>query len=443
MPLTSDARPSRGHPALRREIVAFISIALVVLTLVVAVTLVITDKIARDNAQREAERTVSRLATVLVEPLLTNVLRGEEEDRRDLDQILGVRKSDGSLTEVFVWTAQGQIVYSTDPAQVGRQITPTPELRAAIGGDVVSTIEEASEVDDDDVRAEPQLEVYVPIEAAEEQLALEAYLSASTIDDEAALLRSRAVPLTIGALLVLQLLQFPIAASMARRLTRNEAEQTDTVRRYLAASERERREIAADVHDGPVQDLAGVSYGLRALRPHLPERQQASLDRMVDALRSAVTSLRRLMIAIYPPDLSGPGLATAIQDLGERVKENLTVHVEAEALPEMRSEDAAVLYRTAREALANVVKHAQARNAWIRLQEADGPRGPAVRLLVEDDGVGLDEDSDELALNGHFGMRLICDRLAEHGGTAELRNRPEGGAVLEALLPVDGAADHP
>jgi two-component system NarL family sensor kinase len=431
----------RSRITLRRELVAFVCIALVVLFAVGAVTYVLAGEVARDSARREAEASVSRLAEYLVQPLIENVLAGEPEDRRDLREIIEVRLSDRSVTEVIVWRPDGSVIFSSDEQLEDRSFPPPPELLAAAEGRVATQLDEDAADPGEPVRhSEPQLEVYVPMDAGSERLVFEAYFSTTMIEDDAALLRRRAVPLALGALVVLQLLQFPIAASMGRRLTRQQAEQTEMAQRHLIASDRERRSIAADVHDGPVQDLAGVSYGLSALRSHLPDRQQNSLDRMVVALRTAVASLRRLMVDIYPPDLSGPGLPTALEDLATRVREDgLAVRVEAEPLPEMSSESAAVLYRTAKESLANVVKHSQANAVRIRLQAADGPAGPAVRLLVEDDGVGLPEEG-AVSQNGHFGLRLVRERLEEAGGTVTLRNREDGGAVLEAVLPVEGIA---
>ena len=156
-------------------------------------------------------------------------------------------------------------------------------------------------------------------------------------------------------------MQIPLVVSLARRLSRHEAERTQLVVSNLVASDRERREIAADVHDGPVQELAGVSYALSALRPSVPEEQRVMVDRVVLAVRSAVASLRRLMVQIYPPDLSGPGLGAALEDLAGPLRERgMTVHVHEGSRPVMSPSAASVLYRTAREALANVTKHAEA-----------------------------------------------------------------------------------
>ncbi|MGY1742641.1 MULTISPECIES: sensor histidine kinase [unclassified Blastococcus] len=424
---------------LRRELVAFVTVALVALFLVAAGTYLLAGRIARDRALREAEGTVTRLADVLIEPLISNVLDGEEEDLRDLDQVVAIRLSDGSMTRIVVWEADGEVVYSSDEDLRGRRIPPSPELTAAIEGRVSSDIDEEPETEGPGQEAGSQLEVYAPLDAGDRRLALEAYFDTAMVEEDADLLRWQAVPLALGALIVLQLLQFPIAASMGRRLSSIEAERTELIRRHFAASERERRAIAADVHDGPVQDLAGVSYGLAGLRPHLQGRQQASLDRMVTATRNAVASLRRLMTDIYPPDLSGTGLPTAMDDLGTKLREDgVEVEVEAETLPAMDSASAAVLYRTAKEALTNVHKHAGATRVCVRLEAAEVASGPAVRLVVEDDGVGLPGDGDGRPDpgEGHLGLRLVHERIEEAGGTVTLRGGAEGGTVLEAVLPV-------
>src|SRR5215203_3449701 len=204
----------RSRMTLRRELVAFVSVALLVLFLVAGATYFFAEKIARDSARREAETSVSRLARVLVEPLIGNVLNGEPEDERDLDQIIDIRMSDGTLTKVVVWTAEGRVVYSSDKSLEDRLFPLTPELTAALNGQATSDIDDAPEVDEDGEITEPQLEVYVPLDVEGLDLAFEAYFSTSMIDDDATLLRSRTVPLAIGALIVLQMLQFPIAASM-------------------------------------------------------------------------------------------------------------------------------------------------------------------------------------------------------------------------------------
>ena len=169
------------------------------------------------------------------------------------------------------------------------------------------------------------------------------------------------MPLAVGALLLLQLIQTPITVSLVRRVAGHEAERAALLERALSASERERRQIAADLHDGVVQDLAGAGYALAAVARRVDGPASTGVEHVGRVVRGAVESLRRLMVDIYPPDLSGAGLPGAIDDLATPLRESgVTVHVRAEQLPGASSEVAAVLYRVARETLANVAKHAQA-----------------------------------------------------------------------------------
>jgi signal transduction histidine kinase len=120
--------------------------------------------------------------------------------------------------------------------------------------------------------------------------------------------------------------------------------------------------------------------------------------------------------------------------------------VSSQNLPDLTPPCAALLYRTAREALANVARHAQARTVWVRLERTDHGGSTAVRLVVADDGVGFSTRTESVTAdarpeatvrsNGHFGLRLVRDRVAEEGGTVTIGNRDGGGAVLEVLVPV-------
>ena len=281
------------------------------------------------------------------------------------------------------------------------------------------------------------VEVYTPLTVDGQALAFEAYFSYDRIEREAAHLRGQILPMAIGALVALQLVQIPIAASLARRVRRQEVERAELMERTLVDSDRERRSVAADLHDGPVQDLAGVSYALSALRTGLPAEQQPTVDRLVGAVRHAVHSLRRLMIDIYPPDLSGSGLGVALEDLAEPLRASgLTVHVDTGPLPELSPDTAAAVYRTAKEALANVAAHARADSVWIRLEQTGPPGRPAVLVEVADDGVGFPSSGTDRRSEGHLGLRLVLDRVADLGGRVDLGRRPGGGAVVTAVLPV-------
>ena len=427
--------PARRRTVWGRELAAFCATALLVLLAVSAGTVWLSERIARANALEEAEGSAERLAELLVAPVLTDALAGVPGRWQELDRIIQNRMSDGSVTRMVVWRATGEIVYSSEPRQQGRTITPSDGLLAAIGGDTSAAVDDRPETTPG---GDPQtlLEVYTPLAVPGEQLAFEAYFSYDGIAGQAARLRGQILAMAIGALVVLQLVQVPIATSLARRVRRQEAERTALVQRNVEASDRERRAIAADVHDGPVQDLAGVSYALSALRSSLPEERQPTVDKLVGAVRHAVQSLRRLMVDIYPPDLSGPGLGVAIADCAEPLRAaGIEVLVDAAPLPETAPEVTAVLYRTAKEALANVAHHAQAKRTWVTLEETELRGGPAVRLEVADDGVGFPASTDKRA-EGHLGLSLLRDRVLDMGGTVTLGERLGGGALLTAVLPL-------
>jgi len=399
--------------------------------------LLLTERIARANALAEAERSADRLGRLLIAPLLADVLRGTPGALEDLDRVVGYRTSDGSVTSIVVWRPDGRVLYSNEEEIVGEVFEPSDDLRAAAEGAVVSDVNEEPETAYESVRPGPMLEVYTPLDVDGERLVFEAYFSYDRIAREASALRWQIIPMAVGGLVLLQLVQIPIAASLARRVRRTEAERAELVERTLTDSERERRAIAADLHDGPVQDLAGVSYALGALRLSTPADQHPTVDRLVGVLRHAVQSLRRLMVDIYPPDLSGPGLGDALRDLIEPLRaEGITVSLETGPLPALSPDLAATVYRSAKETLANVVTHARAQHVWVRLEVIEQDRAPAVLLEVADDGVGFPAEGIDRRSEGHLGLRLVVDRVRHLGGRVDFGQRPGGGAVVTATLPI-------
>jgi two-component system NarL family sensor kinase len=233
--------------------------------------------------------------------------------------------------------------------------------------------------------------------------------------------------------------------SLARRVAGHEAERSSLLERALSASERERRQIAADLHDGVVQDLAGAGYALAALQRRVDDPAATkNVDQVGRVVRGAVESLRRLMVDIYPPDLSGAGLPGAIDDLAEPLRRSgVTVDVHAEPLPDADSDVTATLYRVARETLANVAKHAEASTVEVDLTVDRDGAPPCVVLRVSDDGVGIREGQLDRRAEGHLGLRLLIDRVADQGGELTVTARPGGGTLALARVPVTIESDGP
>jgi signal transduction histidine kinase len=89
-----------------------------------------------------------------------------------------------------------------------------------------------------------------------------------------------------------------------------------------------------------------------------------------------------------------------------------------------------ILYRTAQEALRNVIKHAGATEVYVKLDRKDS----RVVLEIEDDGVGFDPSTKK---KGHFGMDTMRERIELAGGDFHVMPRPDRGTILSAILPLD------
>ena len=134
------------------------------------------------------------------------------------------------------------------------------------------------------------------------------------------------LPALAGALAVLYLIQLPLAYSLARRLRRRQQEREELLRRAIDASDLERRRIAADLHDGAVQRLAGVSLALAAAagRNGTSSRDQdhalrAAVSEAAAETRETIRELRTMLVDIYPPTLQKSGLPARRSAISSRL----------------------------------------------------------------------------------------------------------------------------
>ncbi len=223
-------------------------------------------------------------------------------------------------------------------------------------------------------------------------------------------------------------------------LAKLERAQEDRVRllaRTVEGTESERRRIAADLHDGPIQRLTAAAFGLDLLvnRISRGERDVTELAAQVrDHLASEMQALRRLMAELRPPVLDEGGVAAAIRDsaaeiLGPSIA--YAVHDRTSAArftPDLET----IIHRITREALVNVQKHAQATQVTIRLERV----GDHVRLLIVDDGIGFDEHVVAAAPPGtHFGLLTVRERIESVGGALQVVSGAGLGTQLDVTLP--------
>jgi two-component system sensor histidine kinase UhpB len=150
----------------------------------------------------------------------------------------------------------------------------------------------------------------------------------------------------------------------------------------------------------------------------------------VDTIQSTLERVRQLSLSLRPPQLDDLGLAAALRSHLDRQARmaGLASHFDAAGAPhDVPPDTETACFRVAQEAITNVLRHAHARNLWVRLYDDAG----RLALSVRDDGAGF----DVRAVRG-LGLAGMEERTALVGGSLELRAAPGQGTVVLAMFPV-------
>jgi signal transduction histidine kinase len=211
------------------------------------------------------------------------------------------------------------------------------------------------------------------------------------------------------------------------------AEQAEELRRsrarVVAATDRERRRIERDLHDGAQQRLIGIGIGLsraRELCGSEPAAAVGMLDVLREELRIAHDEVRDLAQGVYPPVLTEHGLEAALQSAADRSP--LPVTVDLGPLGRHPPAVEAALYFCTVEALQNAAKHSQASKVTL----AAGRDDSTLWISVADDGVGF----DGRAAAWGSGLLSLDDRLGAIGGRVDVAAARGRGTTVRASVPV-------
>jgi two-component system, NarL family, sensor kinase len=430
---------SRPLASVARPLAVFAAASLAAVAVLGAVAIAVLRETARSDAIREAKEVTRIVGEQIVEPALgPSLLEGDRGARRRLDRIVRRSVLHEPLVRVKVWRLDGGVAYSDEPRLVGRRFELQPEERRAVRERVVSA--EVSDLAEPENRYERRfgklLEVYFPIAAADgTPLLFEDYIRYSLVtrSEHAQILRF--APALAAALLVLWLVQLPLAASIVRGLRARQREREALLKRAIDASEAERRRIAQYLHDGVIQELSGVSYSLAATAKRLSREGRGPTWRAVDgataATRRAIAELRALLVGIYPASVRRSGLGAALSDLvAPLVARDIAVDLEVPADLDLPDATEDTLFLGAQEALRNVSRHAASRQVEVRVDVADG----RARLTVRDDGRGF-TPAEGTPSGSHFGLRLLDDLVAERGGHLDVRSAAGEGTRLTLEVP--------
>ncbi len=234
-------------------------------------------------------------------------------------------------------------------------------------------------------------------------------------------------------------LMLAFAASAATAVATGQHVVAEGTRRSIEASERERGRWARELHDETLQEMGALKLVLAAARRSSDvEALHSTLDQSVDQLSEAIDQLRSLITDLRPAALDQLGAGPALEALVGRVERQSGLRIALESdlayeagratarhVPEVES----TIYRVVQEALTNVVKHAGATRADVRVLEDD----EGVDIVVRDDGRGFEPDVARSA--DGFGLLGMRERIALVGGTVEVTSAPGDGTEVRARIP--------
>jgi two-component system, NarL family, sensor kinase len=382
--------------------------------------------------------------------------------------------TDDTIQRIKVWSPDGRILYCDDPRQMGLQFPlDADDLDALNSGGVDSDISDLDKSENAYDRGFGEsLEVYAGVrDTTGNPILVETYFAANRLHaDETALIR-RIVPVVLVAVVVLGLLLVPLAFTLARRVARYERERQGMIRLAVEASSAERRRVAGELHDGVIQDLAGVGYALSSLDTQLvslggsaAERSAgdrvagdrsaggrlagdptvaAPVEGMLTTLHTAqrlvhddLLALRELTGLQYAADSPAVDPEAALRVVADHVSgEGTPVEMAVGPLPELPPALRGALIRIGREAMRNAAKHAPGSHVVLTLVVSAGN----VVLTVADDGPGFDPHNAVGPVEGHIGLALLADAAEGAGGRLDVRSRPGHGTTIKATIPLSAS----
>ena len=231
----------------------------------------------------------------------------------------------------------------------------------------------------------------------------------------------------------------------ARRQERSRAYAADVVR----GQEDERRRIAQELHDGPLQSLVHIcrmvdvvaAGGITALRIRESETTTGipTLAQLRLAIEAVVTEIRQLLGGLRPTILDDLGLVAALERLCDEAERRAGVAASLRLdgeLPPLSAASELTVYRIAQEALSNVDHHAGASSVDVRLVVA----GQRLQVWITDDGEGFDADAGpEGAVDSDsFGLPGMAERAETVGGSVQVRSARGEGTTVVVSIPVEG-----
>ena len=435
-PGASAADASRGV-AERREVrlavARFLTAGFLALVLVATPVIFWIRAEAERHALANARDFTQQLADNVVGPLITPALLASDPAALQLlDERLAPWLDNGVVSRIKVWDEHGKVVYSDVKSLIGQDFEQEEWAHALLaGGPATATLEpQTQEENHFELTSGELVEVYVRSSSVSgAPMIFETYSSGEGVRTEQNAVLIGMIPPLLLSLAVLQLTQLVPAIRLARRIQVAQATRNALLHCAIEASDQERRKIASELHDEVIQNLSGLAYALESEERRGAPEQRSLLTSARTMLQDSIRSLRAMTSELYPPDLGELGLKASITRLEAPLAERgISFEANIPDQLQLSRDEAALVYRVAREALVNAGKHSAAGRVSIRIRQTS----QGTQITVSDDGIGFDTSKPRPP--GHFGLRILGDTIRQAEGTLELWSRPGAGTTVTATF---------
>lgn len=429
-------------PTSRSVILRFAAGTLAAIAVAVVGGYFVLRSVAIDEAKRQTRTRVQEAAKLVEATAVTDgLLRGRERAVRAVDDVVVGRVLSGSIVRVKIWSPAGRVLYSDEPAEIGgRYALDAGQHRLLRNGGAEVEVTDLNRPENRLDRQQGRLlEAYTRIRTPSgTPLLFEIYQPLHSITADARRLLRTLAPPILGAIALILLVQAPLFWSLMRRLQRSHEQREGLLANAVTSSRRERRRVASYLHDGPVQELAGLAFSLAPVADGAETRgadgEAAVVRTVIDRLRGTVRDLRALLVDLHPPTLATAGLDAALRDLVSPLSAR-GVAVELRVVGEERldPDTQALVYRVAQEAVRNVIAYADASTVSVEVGVVDS----TARLLVADDGRGFaPETRERRRAEGHLGLSLVEELADQAGGRLTVDSSEGEGTRVRLQVPL-------
>jgi len=234
----------------------------------------------------------------------------------------------------------------------------------------------------------------------------------------------------VGGIEEIRNLQFELI-DMADKLKAAQQSLRSYIGAITAGVENERRSLARELHDDTIQALIALNQRLQLISINFPETQKGSLSELQTLVQQAMTNLRRMIRGLRPIYLEDLGVVASLEMLVQEMGQTATIPIAYKVRGQERAMDAQkamAVYRIVQESLNNVIRHAEAKHAWVELDFSDS----AVFIQIRDDGKGFVVPANPAVFpeKGHFGLLGLQERAEIINAELEILSTPGQGTII-------------